>query len=135
MQNAWALRSPLYHRGMVSSSEPSDSFILRFSELSKASPARSRDAALRTFDVLLAAFFLIVTLPAPILIGGATLLAPGRPPRLRDVDGGEAGPRPGVDRRPLRAPVPAHARRDGVPGAAPVWARACQNLDLEPRVL
>src|SRR5256885_16996214 len=79
MQNAWALRSPHYHRGMVSSSEPSDSFILRFSELSNASPARRRDAALRTVDILLAAFFLIATLPVTILIGGATLLATGRP--------------------------------------------------------
>ena len=47
---------------------------------------------------------------------------PDRPrpgaPRLRDLDGREARPRPRMDRRPLRAALPPHARRDGPPRAA-----------------
>ena len=39
---------------------PSDSFILRFSELTEASPARPRDAVLRALDVFLSALFLLV---------------------------------------------------------------------------
>ena len=52
----------------------SDSFILRFSELTEASPARPRDAALRAFDIALSAFFLLVTLPVTVPEPGATAL-------------------------------------------------------------
>jgi len=79
MQNNSLPRPPLYHRAVATTSQPNDSFILRFSELTNASPARPRDAALRTLDIALAAFFLLVTLPLTIPIGAATLLAGGRP--------------------------------------------------------
>jgi lipopolysaccharide/colanic/teichoic acid biosynthesis glycosyltransferase len=79
MQNGRSRRSPLYHPGVAVTSQPSDSFILRFSELTEASPSRPRDAALRTLDVVLAAIFLLVTLPLTIPIGAATLLMSGRP--------------------------------------------------------
>jgi lipopolysaccharide/colanic/teichoic acid biosynthesis glycosyltransferase len=66
-------------RGVAVTTEPSDSFVLRFSELTDASPVRPRDAALRALDVVLSAFFLLVTLPLTIPIGIATLLSSGRP--------------------------------------------------------
>jgi lipopolysaccharide/colanic/teichoic acid biosynthesis glycosyltransferase len=64
---------------VASASRPSDSFILRFSELTEASPTRPRDAVLRALDVALSAFFLLVSLPVTIPIAVATLLASGRP--------------------------------------------------------
>jgi lipopolysaccharide/colanic/teichoic acid biosynthesis glycosyltransferase len=79
MQNGRLRRLPLYHRGVAAAPQPSDSFILGFSKLTDASPARRRDAALRALDVVLAAFFLLVTLPLTVPIGAATLLASGRP--------------------------------------------------------
>jgi len=57
----------------------SDSFILRFSELTEASPARPRDAALRAFDIALSAFFLLVTLPVAVPIAIVLLATSGRP--------------------------------------------------------
>src|SRR6266550_4569132 len=57
----------------------SDSFILRFSELTEASPARPRDAALRAFDIVLSAFFLLVTLPVTVPIALVLLATSGRP--------------------------------------------------------
>jgi lipopolysaccharide/colanic/teichoic acid biosynthesis glycosyltransferase len=57
----------------------SDSFILRFSELTEASPARPRDAALRAFDIVLSAFFLLVTLPVTLPIALVLLATSGRP--------------------------------------------------------
>src|SRR5205085_1132386 len=53
------------------------------------------------------------------------------PPRLRDIDGREARPRPRVDRRPLGSALPAHADRDRVARAQAV----APVLDVEPRVL
>jgi lipopolysaccharide/colanic/teichoic acid biosynthesis glycosyltransferase len=64
---------------VATTSQPSDSFVLRFSELSEASPARRRDAALRALDVVLASLFLLLTLPLTIPIGVVTLLTSGRP--------------------------------------------------------
>ena len=57
----------------------SDSFILRFSELTEASPARPRDTALRAFDIALSAFFLLVTLPVAVPIAIVLLATSGRP--------------------------------------------------------
>jgi undecaprenyl-phosphate glucose phosphotransferase len=57
----------------------SDSFILRFSELTEASPARPRDAALRALDIVLSAFFLLVTLPVTVPIALVLLATSGRP--------------------------------------------------------
>ena len=64
---------------MASTPSPSDSLILRFSELTEASQPRGRDAVLRTLDVVLSAFFLLVTLPLTIPISLALLLGSGRP--------------------------------------------------------
>ena len=60
----WALAS----RASVVS--PTDSFIQRFSALSEATPRRGRDVVLRALDILLSAFFLLVSLPltAPIAL-------------------------------------------------------------------
>jgi lipopolysaccharide/colanic/teichoic acid biosynthesis glycosyltransferase len=91
MQNGWGRRSPIYHRSVAVTSEPDDSFIFRFSELTEASPARRRDAALRTLDVVLSAFFLLVTIPLTIPIGAATLLASGRPLLYRGERVGRGG--------------------------------------------
>src|SRR5204863_6562441 len=62
-------------------------------------------------------------------------LRPG-PQGLRDLDGREARARPRVHRRPVAAPLPAHARRDRVARAQAVPARPrARALDVEPRVL
>jgi lipopolysaccharide/colanic/teichoic acid biosynthesis glycosyltransferase len=57
----------------------SDTLTRRFSELTEASPARPRDAVLRMLDVLLSAFFLLVTLPLTLPIAGLILATSGRP--------------------------------------------------------
>jgi lipopolysaccharide/colanic/teichoic acid biosynthesis glycosyltransferase len=72
-------------------SQSSDSFILRFAELTEASPARRRDAALRTLDVVFAGFFLLVTLPLTILIAAVLLVECGRPLFYRGERVGRSG--------------------------------------------
>ncbi len=57
----------------------SDSFILRFSELTEESETRPRDATLRAFDITLSAFFLLVSLPLTVPIALLLLLTSGRP--------------------------------------------------------
>jgi lipopolysaccharide/colanic/teichoic acid biosynthesis glycosyltransferase len=57
----------------------SDTLTRRFSELTEASPARRRDAVLRALDILLSAFFLLVTLPLTIPIAVLNVAASGRP--------------------------------------------------------
>ena len=69
----------LYDPGVAMTPQSSDSFILRFSELTEASPTRPRDAALRAFDIVLSAFFLLVTLPVTVPIAILLLLTSGRP--------------------------------------------------------
>jgi lipopolysaccharide/colanic/teichoic acid biosynthesis glycosyltransferase len=59
--------------------QSSDSFSLRFSELTEGSETRPRDTALRAFDVALSAFFLLVTLPATLPIAVLLLVTSGRP--------------------------------------------------------
>jgi len=56
-----------------------DSLTHRFSELTQASPTRPRDAALRALDILLSAFFLLVSLPLSVPIAVANLATSGRP--------------------------------------------------------
>ena len=58
---------------------PSDSLILRFSELTEASPPRTRDLVLRGLDVLFSALFLLVSLPLVVPIALLLLLTSGRP--------------------------------------------------------
>jgi len=58
---------------------PSDSLILRFSELTQASPTRPRDAVLRVLDIMFSAFFLLLSLPLTIPIALLLLVTSGRP--------------------------------------------------------
>ena len=76
---------------VATSTQPGDSFVLRFSELTQASPARWRDAALRALDIMLAAFFLLVTLPLAVPIAAATLVSSGRPVFYRGERVGRGG--------------------------------------------
>jgi len=68
----------LYDPGMATP-QTSDSFILRFSELTDGSETRPRDAALRAFDIVLSAFFLLLTLPLTMPIAVLLLATSGRP--------------------------------------------------------
>ena len=68
----------LYDSG-VATPQTSDSFILRFSELTDGSETRPRDAALRAFDLVLSAFFLLLTLPLTVPIAVLLLATSGRP--------------------------------------------------------
>jgi lipopolysaccharide/colanic/teichoic acid biosynthesis glycosyltransferase len=80
MQNRNVLLRPrVYHRAVATSTQPSDSFVLRYSELTEATPSRPRDAALRALDILLSVFFLVSTLPLSVPIAALTLLTSGRP--------------------------------------------------------
>ncbi|HEX6663180.1 MAG TPA: sugar transferase [Gaiellaceae bacterium] len=72
-------------------SAPSDSFVLRFSELTEASPPRFRDVALRGLDVLFSAFFLLVSLPVTIVIALLLLATSGRPVLYRGERVGRGG--------------------------------------------
>ena len=71
--------------------QTSDSFILRFSELTEGSETRPRDAALRAFDIVLSAFFLIVTLPITMPIAVLLLATSGRPLFYRGERVGRSG--------------------------------------------
>jgi lipopolysaccharide/colanic/teichoic acid biosynthesis glycosyltransferase len=57
----------------------SDSLTRRFAELTQASPARPRDALLRALDIVLSAFFLLVSLPLTLPIAALLLATSGRP--------------------------------------------------------
>jgi lipopolysaccharide/colanic/teichoic acid biosynthesis glycosyltransferase len=56
-----------------------DTLTRRFGELTEASPARRRDVVLRALDILLSAFFLLVSLPLTLPIAVLILAARGRP--------------------------------------------------------
>ena len=75
----------------TSQAGPSDSFILRFSQLTDASPRRARDVALRLLDVLLSTLFLLVSVPLIVPIALATLLTGGRPLFYRGARIGRGG--------------------------------------------
>jgi lipopolysaccharide/colanic/teichoic acid biosynthesis glycosyltransferase len=70
---------------------PSDSFILRFSELTEASPRRGRDLVLRGLDIVLSSLFLLVSLPLTIPIALTILLTSGRPLFYRGERIGQGG--------------------------------------------
>jgi lipopolysaccharide/colanic/teichoic acid biosynthesis glycosyltransferase len=57
----------------------SDTLTRRFSELTQASPSRRRDTVLRALDIVLSAFFLLVTLPLTLPIAVLNLVTSGRP--------------------------------------------------------
>jgi lipopolysaccharide/colanic/teichoic acid biosynthesis glycosyltransferase len=75
----------------VATTRPTESFILRFSELTEASPRRTRDLVLRVLDVLLAAVFLLVSLPLILPIMLTILLTSGRPLFYRGARVGRGG--------------------------------------------
>ena len=58
---------------------PSDSFVERFSTLVRGSPKRRVDLELRTLDVVLSAFFLLIALPLLLVIGASLALSSGLP--------------------------------------------------------
>jgi lipopolysaccharide/colanic/teichoic acid biosynthesis glycosyltransferase len=68
-----------YDSVVAGAPSPSDAFILRFSELTEASPARPRDAVLRALDIVLAGLFLVVLLPLTLPIGLLVVATSGRP--------------------------------------------------------
>jgi lipopolysaccharide/colanic/teichoic acid biosynthesis glycosyltransferase len=69
----------LYDQEVAITPHSSDSFILRFAELTEESETRPRDAALRAFDIALSLFFLLVTLPVTMPIALLLLVTSGRP--------------------------------------------------------
>jgi lipopolysaccharide/colanic/teichoic acid biosynthesis glycosyltransferase len=58
---------------------PSDSLIVRFAELTEASPTRRRDTALRALDLFFSAFFLLLSLPLTVPIALLILATSGLP--------------------------------------------------------
>jgi lipopolysaccharide/colanic/teichoic acid biosynthesis glycosyltransferase len=58
---------------------PNDSFIQRFSDLTGAAPRRGRDWVLRTLDVILSAFFLLLSLPLTLPIALLLFVTSGLP--------------------------------------------------------
>ena len=119
----------LYDPIVATGPHPGDSLSLRFSELAQASPTRPRDAALRALDVLLSAFFLLVTAPVTIPIALVVLLTSGRPVfyrgervgrggrvfamlKFRTLSAERRGPTRPVPRRGARPPHPCGDHRD-----------------------
>jgi lipopolysaccharide/colanic/teichoic acid biosynthesis glycosyltransferase len=68
-----------------------DSLTRRFAELTEASAARPRDAVLRALDILLSAFFLLVSLPLTLPITLLLLVTSGRPLLYRGERVGRGG--------------------------------------------
>ena len=64
---------------MAAAPSPSDSLILRFSELTEASPARPRDTVLRTLDIAFSLLFLLLSLPLTVPIALLILATSGPP--------------------------------------------------------
>ncbi len=64
---------------MAAAPTPSDSLILRFSELTEASPGRPRDAILRALDIVFSAIFLLLSLALSVPIALLILATSGRP--------------------------------------------------------
>jgi len=58
---------------------PSDSFVQRFTVVTKQSPKRFVDLELRALAIAFAAFFLLVSLPLTVLVATAMLLTNGAP--------------------------------------------------------
>jgi len=81
----------LYDPEVASAPRPSDSLIVRFSELTEASPDRPRDVVLRGLDALLSTFFLLVTLPIVVTIALFMLATSGMPLFYRGDRVGQGG--------------------------------------------
>src|SRR5437660_9051502 len=74
-----ATRGSSILRVAVPQPRPSDSFVQRFTVLTKQSPKRFVDLELRALDIAFAAFFLLVSLPLTVLVATAMLLTNGAP--------------------------------------------------------
>jgi lipopolysaccharide/colanic/teichoic acid biosynthesis glycosyltransferase len=72
-------------------SEHTESLAERYARLAQGSSPRSRDAVLRALDILLSAFFLLITLPFALLVAIAILIGDGRPILYRGERVGRAG--------------------------------------------
>jgi lipopolysaccharide/colanic/teichoic acid biosynthesis glycosyltransferase len=70
---------------------PNESFIQRFTTLTRASPRRTRDGVLRTLDLILASLFLLLTLPVTLPIALVLVLTNGRPLFYRGARVGRGG--------------------------------------------
>jgi lipopolysaccharide/colanic/teichoic acid biosynthesis glycosyltransferase len=129
----------------ASSPGPSDSFILRYSSLVHDAPRRPLvDVELRVLDVVLAATFLLLSLPLTLPIGAAILLASGPPVFYRGDRIGRGGRvfrmvkfrtlRPGAESRlgPYLGPELV-ARTRAETSALGRWLRATQ-LDEIPQL-
>src|SRR5438067_10150427 len=68
-----------YDQEVAGAPSPSDSLILRFSELTEASPARPRDVVLRTLDVAFSTLFLLLSLPLSVPIALLVVATSGLP--------------------------------------------------------
>ena len=75
----------------VSSPRPSDSFVQRFTVLTREAPKRRVDLELRTLDVCFAAFFLLASLPLTLPIALAIALTSGLPVFYRGERVGRGG--------------------------------------------
>ncbi|HKB20190.1 MAG TPA: sugar transferase, partial [Gaiellaceae bacterium] len=77
---------------MTLTMQGSDTLAERFSRLAEETPDRRRvDLEVRTLDVALSGFFLLVTLPLTVPIGIASLLSSGRPVFYRGERVGRGG--------------------------------------------
>jgi lipopolysaccharide/colanic/teichoic acid biosynthesis glycosyltransferase len=123
---------------------PSESFILRFTTLTEASPRRARDLVLRGLDILLSLLFLLLSLPVTVPIALAILLSSGRPLFYRGERIGRGGRvfymlkfrtlRPGAEERLgpyLGEELVRRTRHETAPIGA--WLRATQ-LDEIPQL-
>jgi lipopolysaccharide/colanic/teichoic acid biosynthesis glycosyltransferase len=72
-------RRRLYDLHVAAAPSPSDSLILRFSELTDASTARPRDTVLRALDIVFSALFLLLSLPLTVPIALLVLATSGQP--------------------------------------------------------
>src|SRR5947207_15377843 len=68
-----------YDQEVAGAPSPSDSLILRFSELTQASPSRPRDVVLRTLDIAFSTLFLLLSLPLAVPIGLVVVATSGLP--------------------------------------------------------
>src|SRR4051812_19841228 len=66
-------------RGLYDPRVASDALTKQFAELTQATPARRRDVVLRTLDIVLSAFFLLVSLPLTLPIALVLLATSGTP--------------------------------------------------------
>jgi lipopolysaccharide/colanic/teichoic acid biosynthesis glycosyltransferase len=68
-----------------------DTLVRGYRQLALETPARNRDAVLRTLDVVLSALFLLCALPVSLLLAAAVLITSGRPAFYRGERVGRGG--------------------------------------------